>query len=61
MKDFIQVFEQYEVWDKMEVANYQGGDAFYKLSHSSNPVDNELYMQLANIIANRQKEGLKIN
>ena len=59
MKDYIRVFEQFGVWDKMEVAYYQGGDAFYKLYHSDNPEDNALYMQLANIIAKRQKEGLK--
>lgn len=59
MKDYIRIFDQYEVWDKMEVAYYQGGDAFYKLYHSNNPEDNALYMQLANIIAKRQKEGLK--
>lgn len=59
MKDYIRIFDQYEVWDKMEVAYYQGGDAFYKLYHSNNPEDNALYMQLATIIAKRQKEGLK--
>jgi hypothetical protein len=61
MKDYIRIFDQYEVWDKMEVAYYQGGDAFYKLYHSDNPEDNELYMQLANLIVKRQKEGLKFN
>jgi len=61
MEDYIRIFDQYEVWDKMEVAYYQGGDAFYKLYHSNNPADNELYMKLANIIAKRQNEGLKIN
>jgi hypothetical protein len=61
MKDYIRIFDQYDVWDKMEVAYYQGGDAFYKLYHSSNPEDNELYLQLANIIAKRQKEGLNMN
>lgn len=59
MKDYIRIFDQYEVWDKMEVAYYQGGDAFYKLYHSDNPEDNELYMQLATIIAKRQKEKLE--
>lgn len=58
MKDYIRVFDEYDVWDKMEVAYYQGGDTFYKLYHSDNPEDNALYMQLANIIAKRQKEGL---
>lgn len=59
MKDYIRVFDQYNVWDKMEVAYYQGGDAFYKLHHSDDPEDHALYMQLANIIAKRQNEGLK--
>lgn len=59
MKDYIRIFDQYEVWDKMEVAYYQGGDAFYKLHHSNDTKDNELYMQLANIIVKRQKEDLK--
>lgn len=59
MKDYIRIFDQYEVWDKMEVAYYQGGDAFYKLYHSNDPQDNELYMKLAKIIADRQKNGLK--
>lgn len=59
MKDYIRIFEEYKVWDKMEVAYYQGGDAFYKLYHSANPEDNQLYMQLAKIIAKRQRMGLK--
>lgn len=59
MKDYIRVFDEYNVWDTMEVAYYQGGDAFYKLFYSDNSEDNELYMQLARIIAKRQKEGLK--
>lgn len=59
MKDYIRIFDQFSVWDTMEVAYYQGGDAFYKLYHSDNPEDNAVYMQLANIIAKRQREGLK--
>ncbi|MDD3625430.1 MAG: DUF4855 domain-containing protein [Proteiniphilum sp.] len=59
MKDYIRVFDQYKVWDRMEVAYYQGGDAFYKLYHSDDPEDNKLYLQLAKIIAGRQKNGLK--
>lgn len=59
MKDYIRVFDEYGVWDKKEMAYYQGGDTFYKLFHSENPEDNALYMQLANIIAKRHKEGLK--
>ncbi|SHE39349.1 protein of unknown function [Mariniphaga anaerophila] len=55
MKDYIRVFDQYDVWDKMEVAYYQGGDSFFKLHHSNDPEDNELYLQLAKIIAKRQK------
>ena len=59
LKDYIRVYDQYEVWDKMEVAYYQGGDTFYKLFHSDSPEDNELYMQLASIISKRQKEDLE--
>ena len=55
MRDYIRVFDEYKVWDTMEVAYYQGGDAFYKLFHSDNPEDNELYNYLAEIIAKRQK------
>ena len=55
MRDYIRIFDKYDVWDKMEVAYYQGGDAFYNLYHSDNPEDNDLYMLLANIIAKRHK------
>lgn len=55
MRDYIRTFDKYKVWDTMEVAYYQGGDAFYKLYHSANPDDKELYYYLANIIAKRQK------
>lgn len=60
MRDYIRVFDEYKVWDTMEVAYYQGGDAFYQLFHSDNPDDNQLYHYLAEIIAKRQKE-LKFN
>lgn len=56
MRDYIRIFDQYKVWDTMEVAYYQGGDTFYKLFHSDNPEDNQLYNDLAEIIANRQKK-----
>ena len=61
MRDYIRIFDQHGVWDKMEVAYYQGGDAFYKLYHSDKAEDNELYMLLAKIIAKRQKVDLEEN
>ncbi len=55
MRDYIRIFDEHDVWDNMEVAYYQGGDAFYKLFHSENPEDNQLYYLLADIITKRQK------
>lgn len=55
MKDYIHIFKKHDVWETIDVAYYQGGDAFYKLFHSDEEEDNNLYMSLANIIAQRQK------
>lgn len=55
MKDYILIFEKHEIWETMDVAYYQGDNAFYKLFHSDVEEDNNLYMSLANIIAERQK------
>ena len=55
MKEYIRMFEKHEVWKSMDVAYYQGEDAFNKLFHSNEVEDNNLYMSLANIIAKRQK------
>lgn len=58
MRDYIRVFDEHQVWDTMDVAYYQGGDTFYKLFHSDNQEDNQLYFFLADIIAKRQSNRL---
>lgn len=55
VKNYIRMFDKYNVWETMDIAYYQGGDAFYKLHYSNEIEDNDLYMSLANIIAKRQK------
>ncbi|MDD4516112.1 DUF4855 domain-containing protein [Massilibacteroides sp.] len=55
LEDYINVFQQFGALDSMDIAYYQGGDAFYKLFHSDNSKDNELYRKLADIIAKRQE------
>lgn len=56
MTDYLRVFDKHKVWEAMDVAYYQGGDAFYKLYHSADQDDNKLHLALANIIAKRQKD-----
>lgn len=55
MKDYIKVFTKHDIWKTMDVAYYQGDNAFYELFHSKEIEDNELYMELAKIISIRQK------
>lgn len=57
LNDYIEVFRKFGVLDSMDIAYYQGGDAFYRLHHSDNPIDKELYNKLADIIAKRQKQN----
>ncbi|WP_200814389.1 DUF4855 domain-containing protein [Parabacteroides sp. Marseille-P3160] len=54
LNDYINVFNKYGALDTMNIAYYQGGDAFYKLYYSENPSDKELYRRLADIVAKRQ-------
>jgi|AGTN01.1.fsa_nt_gi hypothetical protein len=55
LNDYIDVFRRFGVSDSMDIAYYQGGDALYKLYHSENKVDNELYYRVADMIAERKK------
>lgn len=57
LNDYIDVFRKFGVLDSMDIAYYQGGDAFYKLHHSDNLIDKDLYNKLADIIAKRQKQN----
>ncbi len=53
--DYLDVFSQYEVFDSLNVAYYQGGDAFFQLSQSKDSSDIELYNKLTDIIIKRQE------
>lgn len=59
LNDYINIFKEFGVLDSMDIAYYQGSDAFYRLYHSDNTADNELYDKLANIIAERQNNANK--
>lgn len=59
LNDYINVFKEFGVLDSMDIAYYQGGDAFYRLYHSDNTADNELYDKLASIVAKRQNNANK--
>lgn len=52
----IDVFDEFGFWDSKAIAYYQGANTFYSLYHSDEKDDNDLYMRLINIIADRQKE-----
>jgi dihydroorotase len=53
LKDYLDVFEQNNVFDSLKVAYYQGGDAFYRLSQSKEPSDIELHKKLIEIISDK--------
>lgn len=57
LNDYMEVFRKFGVLDSIDIAYYQGGDAFYRLYHSDNPIDKKLYNKLADIIAKRQKQN----
>lgn len=50
LRDYLDVFERNGAFDSLKVAYYQGGDAFYKLSHSKEPADIELHKRLIQLI-----------
>lgn len=50
LRDYLDVFEKNGAFEKLKIAYYQGGDAFYKLSKSEDPIDIELYQRLIQII-----------
>ncbi|MDD4158988.1 MAG: DUF4855 domain-containing protein [Proteiniphilum sp.] len=50
LKDYLDVFEQNGVFDSLNVAYYQGGDAFYRLSQSKEQADIDLHQRLVKII-----------
>ena len=50
LKDYLDVYERNGVFDSMKVAYYQGGDAFYKLSKSTEEADQSLYRRLVNLV-----------
>ncbi|WP_294082259.1 DUF4855 domain-containing protein [Proteiniphilum sp. UBA5384] len=61
LSDYLDVFTKYGVFDTLKVAYYQGGDAFYQLSQSKDPEDQQLYNRLTDIIIKRQDVNFKKN
>lgn len=59
MKAYIDRFESNGVFEKEDIAYYQGDDAFFLLKHSAHEEDNDLYYELAEKIASRQKNTNK--
>jgi len=55
MKAYIDGFNRNNIFEKTDVAYYQGNDAFYQLRYGTEN-DVELYNELASIIAKRQKK-----
>ncbi|WP_187117311.1 DUF4855 domain-containing protein [Parabacteroides bouchesdurhonensis] len=56
LSDYIKAFDQYGIFENLPIAYYQGGTAFYNLCNSPEKEDNDLYMELARRIANRQEK-----
>ncbi len=56
LDDYLDVFAQYEVLDSLNIAYYQGGDAFFRLSQSQESSDIALYNRLTDMIIKRQKQ-----
>ena len=54
MQAYIDGFERNQVFEKTDIAYYQGGSGLYALRNGSEK-DITLYYQLANIIIKRQK------
>ncbi len=55
LEDYMNAFDKHDVFKYLPIAYYQGNTAFYDLFHSNVPEDNQLYLKLANRIAERQK------
>lgn len=55
MRDYINAFDKYGIFQNLPIAYYQGTLAFYKLFYSKQKADNDLYMELAQRIATRQE------
>lgn len=56
LENYLDVFERRKVFEKLDIAYYQGGSSFYKLKISDDTKDNDLYHRLAKIIVARQKK-----
>lgn len=52
LNDYLDVYENNGVFNSLKVAYYQGGDAFYRLSKSTDETDMDLYERLVGIINN---------
>ncbi|WP_352406015.1 DUF4855 domain-containing protein [Petrimonas sp.] len=55
LHDYLDVFERNGVFDSLKVTYYQGGDAFYRLSHSKEPADVELHQRLIQLITKNKE------
>lgn len=53
LRDYLDVYEKNGVFDSVKVAYYQGGDAFYRLSQSSDMDDQKLYRRMVDLIIQR--------
>ena len=53
LRDYLDVYEKNGVFDSVNVAYYQGGDAFYRLSQSSDVDDQMLYRRMVDLIIQR--------
>lgn len=54
LRAYIDGFKRNNVFQTLDIAYYQGGEAFYRLRHGTEN-DKALYYELANLIAERQK------
>ncbi len=53
LRDYLDVYEQNGVFDSLKIAYYQGGDAFYRLSKSTDEADQALVRRLSGLITKR--------
>lgn len=52
---YIEAFEKNDVFREASIAYYEGGGTIYRMFHSENPLDKEMYDRLAKIIVQRKK------
>lgn len=56
MNDYLDVFEENDIYQDMKLAYYQSINTVLKLYKSNHPADKELYKRFCSIVSDRQKQ-----